>query len=92
MCKASSQGWERKQKHLLQLDLWEHGWIDEFKLDEYNVIKKDDKGIVVYEKSLEIMLSSCLPFTSEITELQAKGGRLTIFAYVDKWTRLHVIG
>jgi hypothetical protein len=51
-----------------------------------------DKGIVVYEESLEIMLSSCLPFTSEITELQAKGGRLTIFAYVDKWTRLHVIG
>ena len=66
------QGWEGKQKGLLQV-LWERGWIDESKLDEYKNIKKDDEGIVVDKESLEIVLASRLDFSDEITELQAKG-------------------
>ncbi len=33
------QGWEGKQKGLLQV-LWECGWIDESKLSEYKNLKK----------------------------------------------------
>jgi hypothetical protein len=62
---------EGKQKGLLQV-LWEGGWIDEPKLDEYKIIKKDDKGIVIDNKSLKVMLASCLDSTGAITELQAK--------------------
>ena len=53
--------------------LWERGWVDESKLDEYKIIKKDDEGIVVDEESLEVLLASCLDFAHEITKLQAKG-------------------
>jgi hypothetical protein len=72
------QGWEGKQKGLLQV-LWERGWIDESKLDEYEIIKKDDEGIlVVDDKGLEVMLASCLDFADEITELQAKGEEMEV--------------
>jgi hypothetical protein len=70
------QGWEGKQKGLLQV-LWERWWIDESKLDEYKLIKRDDKGIVV-DESLEVMLASCLDFADEITELQAKGEEMVL--------------
>jgi hypothetical protein len=71
------QGWEGKQKGLLQV-LWERGWIDESKLDEYKIIKKDDEGIVVDDKSLEVMLASCFDFADDITELQAKGEEMEV--------------
>jgi hypothetical protein len=71
------QGWEGKQKGLLQV-LWERRWIDESKLDEYKIIKKDDEGIVVDGESLEVMLASCLDFADEITELQAKGEEMEV--------------
>jgi hypothetical protein len=71
------QGWEGKQKGLLQV-LWERRWIDESKLDEYKIIKKDDEGIVVDDESLEVMLASCLDFADEITELQAKGEEMEV--------------
>jgi hypothetical protein len=67
------QGWEGKQKGLLQ-----GKWIDVSKLDEYKVIKKDDEGIVVENKSLEVMLALCLDFADEITELQAKGEEMEV--------------
>jgi hypothetical protein len=67
------QGWEGKHKGLLQVP-WERWWIDEWKLDEYKIIKNDEDGIVVNNESLEVtMLASYLDFANEITELQAKG-------------------
>ena len=57
---------------MLQI-LWERWWIDESKLDEYKIIKKDDKGIVVDDESSEVMLASCLDL-----ELQAKGEEMEV--------------
>jgi hypothetical protein len=53
------QGWEGKQEGLL-LVLWERRWIGEWKLDEYKIIEKDEEGIVVENKSLEVMLAFAL--------------------------------
>lgn len=57
------QGLEGKQKGILQVR-WEHRWINELKLYEFKIIKKNDKGIVVDEESLEIRLASYLDFAS----------------------------
>jgi hypothetical protein len=65
-------GWVGKQKGLMRV-LWERGWIDESRLDNYAIIKKDDAGAVDEELSLQCLVESCLDFANEITELRLMG-------------------
>jgi hypothetical protein len=68
--------------------LWKRGWIDEWKLNEYKIIKKDDEEIVVDDESLEVMPASCLNFADEIIEeLQAKGEEMEVGVILT--TKLH---
>jgi hypothetical protein len=62
-------GWAGKGKGLLQI-LWEHGWIDEYKISEYKKIVTDDAGFIVKEFSLAHMLETCTDFANEKTQLE----------------------
>ena len=70
-------GWVGKQKGLLQV-LWERGWIDVSRFDDYAIIKKDDTGAVDEELSLQCLMESCLDFANEITELQSMGEKMGV--------------
>jgi hypothetical protein len=70
-------GWVGKQKGLLQV-LWERGWIDESRFDDYAIIKKDDSGAVDEELSLHCLMESCLDFANEMTELQSMGEKMGV--------------
>ena len=70
-------GWVGKQKGLLQV-LWERGWIDESRLDDYAIIKKDYAGAVDEELSLQCLMESCLDFANEMTELQSMGEKMGV--------------
>ena len=70
-------GWVGKQKGLLQV-LWERGWIDESRLDDYAIIKKDYAGAVDKELSLQCIMESCLDFADEMTELQSMGEKMGV--------------
>ncbi len=70
-------GWVGKQKGLYQV-LWERGWIDTSRLDEYAIIKKDDRGTVDEEFSLQCIMESCLDFANEATELQTMGEKMGV--------------
>ena len=81
-------GWVGKQKGLLQV-LWERGWIDESRLDDYAIIKKDDAdGAVDEELSLQCLMESCLDFANEITELQSMGEKMGVRVILT--TKFHV--
>jgi hypothetical protein len=71
-------GWVGKQKGLLQV-LWERRWIDESRLDDYTIIRKDDAhGAVDLELSLQCLMESCLDFANEIMEVQPMGEKMGV--------------
>jgi hypothetical protein len=70
-------GWVGKQKGLLQV-LWERGWIDDSRLDDYAIMKKDETGAVDEEFSLHCLMESCLDFANETTELQSMGEKMGV--------------
>ena len=53
--------------------LWERGWIDERYFSEYRKISRDDNGEIIDDRSLVILMASCLDFANEISELQSVG-------------------
>ena len=70
-------GWCGAPKGMLQV-LWERGWIDETALSEYQKISTDDDGKIIDERSLVVLMASCLDFANEISELQTVGEKLGI--------------
>jgi hypothetical protein len=72
-------GWAGKQKGLCQV-LWEQGRIDASRLDEHAIVKKDDRGAVDKELSLQCIMESCLDFANEATELQTMGEKMGVRA------------
>ena len=63
------EGWVGKPKGLLQV-LWERGWIDEQRLDEYRLLAKDEEGEIIEELSLTVLMESCLDFANEKCRLE----------------------
>jgi hypothetical protein len=62
-------GWEGRGKGMLQI-LWERGWIDVNKLNEYKMMVEDDAGFVVPEYSLSVMMGRCTDFANEKSQLE----------------------
>jgi hypothetical protein len=58
--------------------LWKRGWIDEPHFYEYRRIATDDNGETIDDRSLVILMASCLDFANEISQLQAVGERMGI--------------
>ena len=58
--------------------LWERGWIDEPNFSEYRKISTDDDGEIIDDRSLVILMASCLDFANEISELQSVGEEMGI--------------
>jgi hypothetical protein len=73
------QGWEGKQKGLLQVP-WKQGWIDVASLDKHAIVKERDMGPVDEDFSLQRILESCLAFANEATELQVLGDKMEVGA------------
>ena len=64
------KGWVVKAKGLLQV-LWERGWIDEEQIHKYRLDAVNDNGEQDEEYSLVALMSSCLDFAEEKSELEA---------------------
>ena len=71
------EGWCGAPKGMLQV-LWERGWIDERYFSEYRKISRDDNGEIIDDRSLVILMASCLDFANEISELQSVGEKIGI--------------
>ena len=69
------EGWCGAPKGMLQV-LWERGWVDEQYFSEYRKISTDDDGKVIEDRSLVILMASCLDFANEISQLQAIGTQM----------------
>ncbi len=66
-------GWGGKQKGLLQ-SLWEHGWIDPIRLNDYSIEGKTDAmGVKQVNTSLKHLMSNCRDFIEEESLLQSNG-------------------
>ena len=63
------KGWVGKGKGLLQV-LWERGFIDELKVKNYRIKMLDEDGNMVPEFSLEPMMTNCLDFLNEMSQLE----------------------
>ena len=57
---------------------WEQGWIDASCLDERAIAKKDDRGTVDKDLSLQCSAGSCLDFANEATGLQTMGEKMGV--------------
>jgi hypothetical protein len=69
------EGWFGAPKGMLQV-LWERGWVDEPNFSEYRKISTDNNGEVIDDRSLVILMASCLDFANEISQLQAIGEKM----------------
>ena len=68
--------------------LWEQGWIDISKLDDYTIRgKKYEKVTVIQETSMINLIKQCRDFSEEDTQLQYIGRKLS--ATVDRTPRCH---
>ncbi len=54
---------------MLQI-LWERGWINMNKLNEYKLAVQDNAGFVVPEYSLSVLMGRCTDFANEKTQLE----------------------
>jgi hypothetical protein len=65
------QGWVGKAKGMFQV-LWERGWIDEARLNDYRILAKDpdDDDRIIEDLSLKYMMETCDDFQNEVTQLQ----------------------
>ena len=50
--------------------LWERGWIDESKLSQYELVAKDDDGVVDLDRSLTMMMERNHDFETEVCQLE----------------------
>ncbi len=67
------EGWEGKLKGMLQI-LWEWGWIDEGRLQDYTVNgQKDALGTTINDTSLRYLFGNCEDFINEESMLQYYG-------------------
>jgi hypothetical protein len=67
------EGWEGKPKGMVQI-LWEQGWIDEGRLQDYTVNgRKDALGTTINDTSLRYLLGNCEYFINEESMLQYYG-------------------
>lgn len=81
------EGWEGKAKGMLQI-LWERGFIDSNKLDQYTVDgRKDDYGNLIPETSLKHLMEQLPDFQDEPTLLQFHGEKLGV--KVDRTPKCH---
>jgi hypothetical protein len=81
------EGWENKPKGLLQV-LWECGFIDELRLENYTFIGKQDAfGFVQKDFSLKSLKGNCLDFEEEETLLQSMGKEMGVL--VDRTQKCH---
>ena len=61
--------WVGKQKGLMQV-LWERGWIDTNNISAYKLFAYDDEGELITEYSLRTLMSSCLDYAYEQTQME----------------------
>ena len=54
---------------MLQI-LWERGWINVNKLNEYKLVVQDDAGFVVPEYSVSVLMGRCTDFANEKSQLE----------------------
>jgi len=81
------EGWVGKPKGMLQI-LWERGWIDETKIQDYTVNgKKDALGSTINETSLRYLLGNCEDFINEESMLQYYGRQMGVL--VDRTPKCH---
>jgi hypothetical protein len=72
------EGWEGKPKGMLQI-LWERGWINPQRWQDYTVNgKKDALGRTIDESSLKFHLGNCDDFINEESMLQYYGRLLGV--------------
>ena len=72
---------------MLQI-LWERGWIDERRLNDYTVNgKKDALGTTINETSLKYLLGNCEDFINEESMLQYYGRMMGVT--VDRTPKCH---
>jgi hypothetical protein len=70
------QEWGGRQKGLLQC-LWEHGWIDPMKLQDYTIEGRIDAlGIKQISFSLKHLMANCTDFIEEELLLQSNGWKM----------------
>ncbi len=81
------QGWGGRQKGLLQC-LWERGWIDPMKLQDYTIEGRIDAlGIKQTSFSLKHLVANCTDFIEEESLLQSNGQK--IGAIIDRMPKCH---
>jgi len=68
-------GWKGKGKGLLQI-LWERGFIDLSRLDDYRMRAEDADGNLIPELSLVHMMETCTDFVNETSQLEHVGNSL----------------
>ena len=74
------EGWENKPNGLLRI-LWERGFIDELRLENYMLNGKHDAfGFVQKDFSLKSLKGNCLDFEEEETLLQSMGMEMGVLA------------
>jgi hypothetical protein len=82
-----TEGWMDKPKGMLQM-LWERGFIDVTKLQQYTVDgKKDVYGVLVPNTSLKFMVSNLLDFEEEESLLQSMGRSMGVV--IDRTPKCH---
>ena len=82
-----TEGWMDKPKGMLQM-LWERGFIDVTKLQQYTVDgKKDAYGVLVPNTSLKLMVSNLLDFKEEESLLQSIGCSMGVI--IDRTPKCH---
>ncbi len=70
------QGWGERQKGSLQC-LWEHGWIDPMKLQDYTIDGRIDAlGIKQTSFSLKHLMTKCTNFIEEESLMQSNGWKM----------------
>ena len=81
------EGWENKPNGLLRI-LWERGFIDELRLENYMLNGKHDAfGFVQKDFSLKLLKGNCLDFEEEETLLQSMGKEMGVL--VDRTPKCH---
>jgi hypothetical protein len=70
--------WRAKQKGLLQ-SLWEHGWIDLMRLNEYSIEGETNAmGLKQVNTSLKHLMSNYKDFIEKESSLQSNGWKMGI--------------
>jgi hypothetical protein len=81
------EGWESKLKGMLQI-LWERGWIDEGRLQDYTVNgQKDALGTTINDTLLRYLLGNCEDFINKKSMLQYYGRMMGVL--VDRTPKCH---